>query len=190
MDFALVLLISANAMVLAVTFAYFSRALLNLLKTKKPGFSFKLRRRYAISLVLTIVMLTSVYGVTLLLHTFPATPTGSLQVVSSTCTTLTLETIGMITGVPETMLFNCGPTTAALTSSSSGPSTPTFTLPPQANSLSLVPHLDNVDLCTGGTQLTSGTAHTFASGESLDYCLTSNSYPSGGIASFTVTWSQ
>ena len=190
MDYALDILIFANALLVAVTFVFFSRSLLGSVRAKMPGFSFKLRKRYAIALVLTAVAITGVYGVTLFQHTFPATPTGTLPVISSTCTTLSLETTGMITGVPETMLFSCGPTTAAITSSSGGASTPTFTLPTQANSLSLVTHVNNVNLCTGGSALTSGTAHTFSSGESLDYCLSTNSYPNGGIPTFTVTWSQ
>ena len=190
MDVALVVLIVANAIILAVTFAYFSRSLLDLLKTKAPNFSFKFRRRYAIALVLAVVAITGVYGATLFQQTFPATPSGTLPVISSTCTTLMLETAGMITGAPASMLFNCSPTTAAITSSSAGSSTPTFTLPPQANSLTLVNHVNSVNICTGGSALTSGTAHTFTTGESLDYCLTSTSYPNGGIPTFTVTWSQ
>jgi len=189
-DVVLVILIFANVLILAITFAFFSRSLIDLLKAKRPEFSFKLRRRHAIALVLTVVTITGVYGVTLFQHTFPATPSGTLPVISSTCTALTLETSGMITGVPESMLFNCGLTTAALTSSSSGLSTPTFTLPTQANSLSLVNHVNNVNICTSGSLLTSGIAHTFTSAESLDYCLTSNSYPNSGIPTFTVTWSQ
>ena len=190
MDVALEVLILANALVLIVTLVFFGRSMLDLLKAKTPNFSFKLRRRYAVALILTVVTITGVYGVALFQHTFPATPSGSLPVISSTCTTLALETTGMITGVPATMLFNCGPTTAAITSTSGGLSTPTFTLPAQANSLSLVTHLNNVNICTGGSLLTSGAARTLASGASLDYCLTSNSYPSGGISAFTVTWSQ
>ena len=190
MDVALGILILANALLLAATFVFFSRSSLDRLKTKILSLSFKFKRRYAIALVLTVVAIAGVSGVTLFQHTFPATPTGTLPVISSTCTTLTLETTGMITGVPESMLFNCGPTAAALASSSAGSSTPTFTLPSQATSLSLVAHVNNVNICTGGTALTSGVAHTFTSGESLDYCLTSNSYPNGGIPMFTVTWSQ
>jgi hypothetical protein len=162
-----------------------------LLKAKRPNFSFKLRRLYAIALILVVVMITGVYGLTLLQHTFPATPSGSLPVISSACTTLTLETTtGLITGFPESMLFNCGPTTAAITSGSTGPSTPSFSLPAQATSLSLVTHVNNVNICTGGSVLTSGTPHTFTASGSLDYCLTSNNYPNGGIPTFTVTWSQ
>src|SRR5690242_20168094 len=113
MDVALEILIFANATILAVTFAFFSRSILELLKTKKPGFAFKFRRRYAIALVLTVVTITGVYGATLFQHTFPPTPSGTLPVISSTCTNLTLETAGMITGFSASMLFNCGPTTAA-----------------------------------------------------------------------------
>jgi hypothetical protein len=187
---ALEILIFANALVLIMTLVFFGRALSGLVKAKRPSFAFTFRRRYAIALILTVVTITGVYGVTLFQHSFPATPSGTLPVISSTCTTLTLETAGMITGVPSTMLFNCGLSAAALTSSSSGPSTPTFTLPPQATSLSLVAHVNNALVCTGGSPLTSGTAHTFTSGESLDYCLASNSYPSSGIPTFTVAWSQ
>jgi len=187
---ALEILIFANALFSVVTLVFFGRQLLELVKTRKHSFEFKFRRRYAIALVLTVVAITGVYGVTLFQHTFPATPSGTLPVISSTCTTLTLETAGMITGVPENMLFNCGPPTAAITSSSAGTSTPTFTLPTQATSLSLVTHVNNVNICTGGSLLTSGQAHTFTSGESLDYCLASNSYPNSGIPTFTVTWSQ
>lgn len=193
MDVALVVLILANALILAATFLYFSRSLLDLLKAKRPSFSFRFRGRYAIALMLAVLTITGVYGVTLFQHTFPATPSGTLPVVSSTCTSLTLETTGMITGVSASMLFNCGPTTAAtaaITSSSGGTSTPTFTLPTQATSLSLVTHLNGVNVCTGGSLLANGTAHSFASGASLDYCLTSNSYPNSGIPTFTVTWSQ
>jgi len=190
MDVALEILVLANALLLILTLVFYGRSLLDLVKAKRPNFSVKFRKRYAIALILTVVAITGVYGVTLFTHTFPATPSGTLPVISSTCTTLTLETRGMITGVLETMLFNCGSTTAAITSSSAGTSTPTFTLPPQATSLSLVTHVDSVNFCTGGSALTSGVAHTFASGQSLDYCLTSNSYPNGGIPSFTVAWSQ
>jgi len=190
MDVAMVILVLANALLVIVTLAFFSRSLLASLKAKMPSFSFTFRRRYAIALVLAVVAISGVYGVTLFQHTFPATPSGSLPVISSTCTSLTLETTGMITGVLATMLFNCGPTVAAITSSSSGSSTPTFTLPPQATSLSLVAHVNSVSICTGGTALTSGTTRTFTSGQSLDYCLTSSSYPTGGIPTFTVTWSQ
>jgi hypothetical protein len=186
---ALEILIFANALVLIVTLVFFGRALSSLVKAKRPSFAFTFRRRYAIVIILTVVTITGVYGVTLFQHTFPATPSGTLPVISSTCTALTLETAGMITGVPSTMLFNCGLSAAALTSTS-GTSTPTFTLPPQATTLSLVAHANNAIVCTGGTPLTSGTVHTFSSGESLDYCLTSNSYPSGGIPTFTVTWGQ
>ena len=190
MDVALVVLILANALIVAATLLYFSRSLLDLLKAKAPSFSFKFRGRYAIALMLAVLTITGVYGVTLFQHTFPATPSGTLPVISSTCTTLMLETAGMITGVPETMLFNCGLTAAAITSSSGGTSTPTFTLPPQATSLSLVAHASGVNICTGGSPLANGTAHTFTSGQSLDYCLATTSYPTGGIPTFIVTWSQ
>jgi len=191
MDVALVVLILANALILAATLLYFSRSLLDLLKAKAPSFSFKFRGRYAIALMLAVLTITGVYGVTLFQHTFPATPSGTLPVISSTCPTLTLETTtGMITGVPATMLFNCGPTAAAITGSSGGTSTPTFTLPTQATSLSLVTHVNGVNVCTGGSLLANGTAHTFTSGQSLDYCLATNSYPTGGIPTFTATWSQ
>ena len=190
MDLVLDVLILANALVLAATLVFFSRSLLDSLKIHKLSFSFKLRRRYAIAIILAIVTVTGVYGVTLFQHTFPATPSGTLPIIASTCTTQTLETTGMITGVPASMLFNCGPMAAAITSSSAGASTPTFTLPAQAASLSLVTHVNNLNICTGGSPLTSGTAHTFTSSQSLDYCLTSNRYPTGGIPTFTVTWSQ
>ena len=191
MDVALDILILANALIVAVTLAFFGRSLVDLLKVKaQTSFSFKLRRRYAIALVLAALTVTTVYGVTLFQHTFPATPAGTQPVISSTCTTLTLETFGMITSLPESMLFNCGSTAAAITATSAGSSTPSFTLPTQANSLSLVVHVNGVNICTSGSTLTSGVAHTFNSGESLDYCLTTNSYPNGGIPTFTVTWSQ
>lgn len=196
MDIVLEILILANALIVAVTFAFFGRSLLALLKVEiRNSFrfnvrQFKIRRRYAIALVLAALTVTGVYGVTLFQHTFPATPVGSQRTISSTCTNLVLATSGMITGLPESMLFNCGPTTAAITADSAGSATPTFTLPNSATSLSLVSHVNSVSVCTSGTALTSGTPHTFALGDSLDYCLTSNSYPNGGIPTFTVTWSQ
>src|SRR4029077_17930747 len=158
-----------------------------MLKIKKPSFAFKLRRRYAVALILTMVAITGGYGAALVGHTFPATPSGTLPVISSTCTALTLETTGMITGLPASILFNCGPTTAAtaaITSSSAGSSTPTFILPAQATSLSLVTNLNNFTVCSVGCVLTSGTAHTFAASASLDYCLFATSYPTRGMPTF------
>jgi hypothetical protein len=187
---ALEILVLANALALVVAGVAFSRPLHRMLRA--PKLKFKFRNRYAIAIVLAVVMITSVSAVTLLQHNFPATPTGSSQAITSTCTTLALETTGMITGLPENMLFSCGPTTAAITSSSGGTSTPTFTLPAGATSLSLLSHVNNAVVCTpaSGSALTSGASHSFTAGESLDYCLASNSYPNNGIASFTVTWSQ
>lgn len=184
------ILILANAIVLLITFVAFSRSLHNLLRSRNLRFTFAFKKRYALAGILVAVMVTGVYGATLFQHNFPATPPGGSQIISSACTTPTLETAGMITGFSEEMLFNCGATAPAMTSSASGSSTPTFTLPAGATSLSLVSHVNNAILCSGGSSLTSGVAHTFASGDSLDYCLASSSYPSNGIASFTVTWSQ
>jgi hypothetical protein len=164
--------------------------LYNLLTARNARIVFTLKKKYAIAIMLAVVLVTGVSGAILIRHTFPATPSGGSQIVTSTCTTLTLETTGMLTGFPEQMLFNCGPTSPAITGNAAGSATPTFTLPAGASSLSLVAHLDNGILCTGGSVLTSGTAHAFSAGDSLDYCLGSNSYPSNGIASFTVTWSQ
>ena len=196
MDVALEILILANAVIVAVTFVFFGPSLLHLVKVNvQANFRFnigrfKIRRRYAIALGLAAITVTSVYGVTLFQHNFPATPVGTQRTIYSTCTNLVLATSGMVTSLPASMLFNCGPTAPAITANSDGSSTPTFTLPNSATSLSLVSHVNNVSVCTGGTTLTSGTAHTFALGDSLDYCLTSNSYPNGGIPGFTVTWSQ
>ncbi len=187
---ALEILVLANALALIVAGVAFSRPLHR--KLKAPKLTFKFRNRYAIAIVLAVVIITSVSATTLLQHTFPATPSGSSQSITSTCTTLALETTGMITGFPENMLFSCGSTAAAIASSSGGASTPTFTLPAGATSLNLVSHVNNAVVCTptGGSALTSGASHSFTAGESLDYCLVSNSYPNNGIASFTVTWSQ
>jgi len=190
MDASEILILANGALALIGIAIALSRPLHKLLKARSLRLKFTFKNRYAIAIILTIVMVTSVSAVTLFQHTFPATPSGSSQAITSTCTTLTLETTGMITGFPESMLFNCGPTAAAITSSSGGTSTPTFTLPAGATSLSLVSHVNSVTVCTGGSSLTSGTGHGFTASESLDYCLGSNSYPSGGIASFTVTWSQ
>ena len=186
---ALAILILANALALIVTAVAFSRSLHRLLRTRNPKLAFSFKRRYAVAIVLAGVMVTGVYGVTLLQHTFPATPSGSSQVITTTCTTLTLETVGMVTGFSETMLFNCGLSVAAITGNGDGTSTPTFTLP-AGTSLSLVNHVDNAVFCSGGNTIASGSPRTFSATDSLDYCLTSNSYPSGGIASFKVTWSQ
>src|SRR5260370_15558512 len=118
MDVALVVLILANALIVAATLLYFSRSLLDLLKAKAPSFSFKFRGRYAIALMLAVLTITGVYGVTLFQHTFPATPSATLPVISSTCTTLILETAGMITAEHDTIMFNCLLTATAITSSS------------------------------------------------------------------------
>lgn len=187
---ALEVLLLANAVVLGVTIVYFSRSLYRLLQSKALKLTFTFKRLYAIAAILAIVLVTGVYGVTLFQHTFPAAPNGNSQVISSTCTTLTLETGGMITGVPASLLFDCGASGAAITSSSGGSATPTFSLPNGATSLSLVTHVNNAKVCVPGSSLTSGSQHTFTSGESLDYCLASSSYPNSGIASFIVTWSQ
>jgi hypothetical protein len=184
------ILILTNAIILIITFVAVSRSLHDLLKLRNLKFAFAFKRRYTIAGALVALMITGVYGATLFQHSFPATPPGGSQVIGSSCTTLTLETAGMITGFSEEMLFNCGATTPAITSGAGGTSTPTFTLPAGATSLSLVNHVNNAIICSGGSSLTSGVAHTFASGDSLDYCLASSSYPSNGIASFTVTWSQ
>ncbi|TMI21038.1 hypothetical protein E6H31_07340 [Candidatus Bathyarchaeota archaeon] len=187
---ALAILILANALALIVTTIAFSRSLHRLLRTRNPKLAFSFKRRYAVAIVLGGVMVTGVYGATLLQHTFPATPGGSSQVITTICTTLTLETVGMVTSFSESMLFNCGLSAAAITGNRDGTSTPTFTLPAGANSLSLVNHMDNAIICGGGSNIASGSPHAFSATDSLDYCLTSNSYPSGGIASFKVTWSQ
>jgi len=96
----------------------------------------------------------------------------------------------MVTGFSETMLFNCGLSTAAITGNRDGTAIPTFTLPAGATSLSLVDHVNNAILCSGGNMITSGSSHAFSATDSLDYCLSSSSYPSSGIGSFTVSWSQ
>jgi hypothetical protein len=187
---ALAILILANALVLIVTAVAFSRSFNNFLKARNLKLRFTFKRRYAMVMTLAVVMVTGVYGATLFQHNFPATPSGGSQVITSTCATLTLETTGLITGFPENMLFNCGATTAAITGGADGTSTPTFTLPVGATSLSLVNHVNNGIVCAGGSVLISGSAHTFSATNSLDYCLASSSYPGAGIASFTVTWSQ
>jgi hypothetical protein len=184
------ILILGNAIILIVTFVAFSRSLHNLLKSRNLKFTFALKKRYALAGILVAVLVTGVYGATLFQHNFPATPPGGSQVIGSACTGLTLESVGMITGFSEEMLFNCGASAPALTSGAGGSSTPTFTLPAGATSLSLVSHVNNAIICSGGSSLSSGVAHTFASGDSLDYCLASSSYPGNGISSFTVTWSQ
>jgi len=171
MDASEILILANATLALIGTAVALSRPLQKLLSARSPKLKFAFKNRYAIAIILTIVMITSVSAVTLFQHTFPATPSGSSQAITSTCTTLTLETTGMITGLPESMLFNCGLTTGA-------------------TSLSLVSHVNSATVCTGGSPLTSGTGHGFTASDSLDYCLASNSYPSGGISSFTVTWSQ
>jgi hypothetical protein len=187
---ALAILILANALALIITAVAFSRSLHRLLRTRNPKLAFTFKRRYAVAIVLAGVMVTGVYGATMLQHTFPATPSGGSRVITSTCTTLTLETFGMLTGFSETMLFNCGLSAAAITGNVDGTSTPTFTLPPGATSLSLVNHVNNAITCSGGNTITNGSSHMFSATDSLDYCLTSSNYPGSGIASFTVSWSQ
>src|SRR5205807_8683056 len=121
---------------------------------------------------------------------FHAQPSDSSQPIAWPCPSRTQQPPAMLTGLPKTTLSHRGLPPPAITSSSGGTSTPTFTLPAGATSLSLVSHVNSATVCTGGSPLTSGTGHGFTASDSLDYCLASNSYPSGGISSFTVTWSQ
>lgn len=144
--------------------------------------------------VLVVLGVAGAAAVSILTQTFPATPSGTAAVVTG-CATLNVETpTSTITGTAGTVQFDCAAAagTAAFTASS-GTVTPTFTLPGGTTSLSIATWTAASTTCSPGTTLTSGTSVTFGStpptGDYV-YCLSYTSYPSGGIAGFSLTWAQ
>lgn len=151
---------------------------------------------FAIGLALIFVSTAALAAVVLFAHTFPTTGNGTQGVLTTTCSTLLFNPpSSSIIGTAGTVLYECAlPSTSAtaLTVSTPGSADPGFTLPTNAGtvSLSLVTHSGTAVSCSGGTVLSSGTSVSFTLGQSWDYCLSYTSYPSAGISSFQVTWSQ
>src|SRR5574340_353318 len=144
--------------------------------------------------MLAIVLAVAFYvaAAALFTQTFPATPPGTSVVVTTTCSALTQNgPTSLVVGTSGTVLYTCGAppstTTNALTAIA-GSATPTFALPAAGTvSLSYVTHSSTATTCTAGTVLTSAVSTTFVAG-AYDYCLSYSSYPSAGIATFTVSW--
>jgi hypothetical protein len=137
--------------------------------------------------VALLAIASSAVAVVLFAQTLPKTPSGQTPVLTTTCSTLTQNgPTSLLTGMSGTVLYTCG-TGAAFTALAAS-ATPAFSLPAGAGSLSYVAHTSGTT-CTAGTTLVSGSLTTFSAG-SYDYCLSYPSYPSAGIASFTVQWSQ
>lgn len=120
-------------------------------------------------------------------QTLPKTPGGHSPVLTTTCSTLMQNgPTPPWTGASGTVLYTCG--AASALTAIAGSATPTFSLPSGAVTLSYVVHSSSTT-CTAGTSLVSGSPTAFSAG-SYDYCLTYSSYPSVGIAGFTIQWSQ
>lgn len=138
-------------------------------------------------LAVILSMIGAVAATVTLTHNVPST---SDQVVTSTCSTLTLSTPVTQPGTSGVELMTCG--SGAAFSALSGTSTPTFTLTTGYSSLRYLPNNSNsLADCGGGsgTVLTSGTAVSFTAG-SYDYCAIYGPAPSGGLQSFTISWNQ
>lgn len=149
------------------------------------------------AVAILIAAATIVAAATLFTHTFPATPAGATPVLTSTCVggTLVMQTAVLpLTGTAGALRFDCGPLgtsgVTALTVAVSGSVTPSFALPAGATGVSLVTHVTTNAQCSGGTALTSGALTPLTAPASLDYCLSFASYPSGGIPTWSMTWSE
>jgi hypothetical protein len=160
------------------------------------------RKTLIIGLVMVSVLVTSAYALTALFtHTFPATPTGTTQVVTTTCSASSLSIANkdtFFTGANFDILYTCPMDTVALTATT-GTVTPVYTLPSIAGTtllLTLDAHT-TFNVCSGTLfVLSSGSPVTFGSqmgnfppGD-YDYCLTVVNYPGAGIPTFIATWSQ
>ena len=143
-----------------------------------------------VALLLFILIFTIPLAVALtttIVHTVPPTNT---QVISSVCSTLTLSNPITIPTGSGIELLTCGSNPAF--SSTTGSSTPSFSLPTGYDSLRYLPADSNALTNCGngsGSLLTSGAAVSFATG-SWDYCAVYSNAPALGLSTFTITWAQ
>lgn len=149
----------------------------------------KLSTKWVIALVLVSVIGTAAAVVTLFTHTFP-TVTTVTAVLTTTCQTLTLTPDTVVSGSSGAIVANCG-ASPAFTINSAGQATPTFTLPTGYTALGI---FISGGGCPGtAVAITSGAPFVFTSGSvslNVDYCAPFTSAPSGGLATFAVTWTQ
>jgi hypothetical protein len=128
-------------------------------------------------------------------QTFPATGTGANTVLTTNCssTPLTATVSDNETNASGAVLYTCGApgSDPAFTATSSQPATPWFALPALNGTPVFGYVTDNATpSCSGPiAALTSGTPLAFTPG-TYDYCLTYSQYPSAGIPTFGIQWTQ